>query len=245
MNIEAKNFEFTPKMTKVTVAGIIIGLISLALTFKSHHTQGWINVLINSYYFLTVGAVSLFFLCLQSITNAAWMAPYRRLTESFTKYLPVGLIIIVTMYFGLHDIYEWTHTELVAYDPILVQKTPWLNIPFFMIRMVGYVVAWIGCATMLRKLHKLQDTEHSEEINAKLLKWSAIGSVVFAFTISFSAFDWIMSIEPHWFSTIFGVYCFAGAFVATACLLVLALIQLKEWGYYEGIVTEDHLHDLV
>lgn len=244
MNIEAKNFEFTPKMTKTVIVGILIGLISLALTFKDHKTQAWINVLVNSYYFVTVGAVALFFLCIQSVTNASWMAPYKRLTESFTKFLPVGLILMLTTYFGLHDIYEWTHTELVNNDPILIQKTPWLNIPFYMIRMVIYVGAWIACATKLRSLHKKQDTEHSEAINHKLLAYGALGTLVFAIGISFSAFDWLMSIEPHWFSTIYGVYCFSGAFVATVCLLVLALLKLKELGYYKGLVTDDHMHDL-
>jgi len=244
MKLEAKNFEFSPKMQKVTIVGILIGLVTTGFAFYCDPTRSWVNVLLNNTYFAMLSASALFYMCIQGISHASWMAPYRRVTESMTRYLPVGLVVMIAMYFGLHSIYEWTHADIVANDKIIRGKTPYLNEGFFMVRVVIIFASWILFSTILRNFSKKQDTEYSEDLNNRILKWSAIGTCVFSVTVSMAAFDWLMSIEPHWFSTIFGVYVFAGAFVSTAAFLTLINIFLLNGGYLKGIVTTDHLHDL-
>jgi hypothetical protein len=244
VKLEAKNFEFSPKMQKVTIVGIIIGLISTVAAFVCDPTTAWISVLTNNVYFVMIAATALFYMCIQGIAHASWMAPYRRLTESMTTFLPVGFVLMLAMYFGMHSIYEWTHADIVMNDKIIRGKTPYLNTGFFMVRMVVMFVLWIAFSKILKGFSKQHDTEYSEELNNKIVKWSSIGTIVFSLTICMAAFDWMMSIEPHWFSTIYGVYVFAGAFVSTAAFLCLANIYLMDKGYLEGILTIEHLHDL-
>ncbi len=244
MKLEAKNFEFSPKMQKVTIAGILVGLLTTGFAFYCDPTRTWVNVLLNNVYFVMLSASALFYMCIQGISHASWMAPYRRLTESMTKFLPVGLVLMLAMYFGIHSIYEWSHVDIVANDKILQGKAPFLNEGFFMVRIVIIFASWILFSTILRNFSKKQDEEYSEDLNRRILKWSAIGTAVFSVMICLAAFDWMMSIEPHWFSTIYGVYVFAGAFVTTAAFLTLSNLFLLKKGYFKGIVTEDHLHDL-
>jgi len=144
----------------------------------------------------------------------------------------------------LHDVYHWSHEEAVAHDAILQAKSGYLNTPFFMIRTVGYFVIWSVLAFALYRVSLKQDKGHTEEHRAKMRKLSAIGMLLFAPTITFASYDWLMSIEPHWFSTIFGVYFFGGTFFGFLALMTGICVLLRQNGVLHGIVTREHFHDL-
>jgi magnesium-transporting ATPase (P-type) len=161
-----------------------------------------------------------------------------------TKFLPFSLGLMFLGYFGLHTIYEWTHHDVMMNDPILVKKIAYLNTPFFFIRMVLFFVIWIGFSKLISYLMDRWDKTKYLEQDSRIAMYSAITLVVFSLTFAFASYDWIMSIEPHWFSTIFSIYTFSGLFVGGVAFITLALIVLRMQGYLTDYVTNDHLHDL-
>src|SRR5690606_35750990 len=129
-------------------------------------------------------------------------------------------------------------------DHLIHEKAGYLNTPFFLIRAFVYFVVWVTFSVLLGKLSIQQDKGDGLALYAKMRKLTAPGLLLFALSVTFAAFDWLMSLAPHWFSTMFGVYYFAGAFQAGLALLILVTIALKKAGKLQGIVTVEHLHDL-
>lgn len=242
MNIEIKDFEFGDGVKKTSLALTAVGVLAILGSFSINKTVGWVDFLVNNLYFVTMAVSGLFFLAVTGVLQASWLTPYKRIPEAMTKFLPIGFILMLSTYFGLHTIYEWTHHDVVMNDPILREKIAWLNEAGFMSRMIIIFFAWIFAAKRLLGLSRAQD--EGLEVNHKIVASSALSIVVFALAICVAAFDWVMSVEPHWFSTIFGVYIFAGSFVSGITFIALSVIKLKEWGYLEGVVNENHYHDL-
>ncbi|MDP7320067.1 MAG: hypothetical protein QF441_05630 [Bacteriovoracaceae bacterium] len=245
MDIEKNNFEFKGGLKKVSMSLILVGVIAFLMSFSSNKVVGWVDFYVFNLYFVTIAVSSIFFLALTGVLQASWLTPYKRIAEAMSSYLPISFISMLVGCAGLHTIYEWTHKELVANDPILSEKVAWLNEPRFIITMVVIFALWIFIAKVLKNFSsKMDDAKNGESVANKLVGFSAVAIIVFSLTICLAAFDWIMSVEPHWFSTIFGVYVFAGSFVSGICFITLAVIKLRELGYLKNVVTENHLHDL-
>lgn len=242
MNTEVKNFEFGGGLKKTSFVLIGIGILATLASFTLNKTVGWVDFLVNNIYFVTVAVSGVFFLSVTGVLQASWMTPFKRIPEAMTKYLPYGFVLMLMTYFGIHSLYEWSHHDVVMNDPILVQKIAWLNTAGFMSRMVIVFMAWIFAGRRILKLSRKQD--EGEDVADKLVSSGAIGLILFSLAICIAAFDWVMSVEPHWFSTIFGIYIFAGSFVSGMSFICLITIKLKEWGYLQGIVNENHLHDI-
>jgi len=244
VNTDLKNFEFSGKMQKISIVLIVLGIAASVASFSIDKTVGWVDFIVNNLYFVTLAASGIFILSLAGVLQASWLAPYKRIPEAMTKYLPVGFVLMLCVYFGSHTIYEWTHTEMVANDPILSAKAGYLNITGFMGRMVVIFLVWIVIAKRLTGLSVKQDTDDSQSLIEKITLNSVISLILYSLSFCVAAFDWYMSVEPHWFSTIFGVYVFAGAFVTAFAFITIIVIKLKDWGYFEGVINENHLHDL-
>jgi hypothetical protein len=242
VSIESKNFEFGGGLKKTSIALMLIGVIAILASFSLNKTIAWVDFLVNNVYFVTVAVSGVFFLSVTGVLQASWLAPYKRIPEAMTKFLPYGFVLMLVTYFGLHDLYEWTHTDVVMNDPILIQKIAWLNTAGFMSRMVIIFMVWIFIGKRLLSLSKKQD--EGEDVADKLVATSAIGLVLFAFAICLASFDWLMSVEPHWFSTIYGIGVFAGSFVSGITFICLITIKLREMGYLEGVVNDNHFHDM-
>ena len=244
MNTEIKNFEFKGGLQKLSLSLMAVGVLALIASFSLDHTVGWVDYLVNTVFFVTMSVSGLFFLSITGVLQASWLTPMKRIPESMTKFLPIGFILMLAVYFGMHTIYEWTHTEMVMNDPILSQKTAWLNVPGFMIRMVIIFAVWMFFSWRQRAISAETDANPEGYNVKKVMATSSIGIIGFALAICVAAFDWVMSIEPHWFSTIFGVYIFAGSFVSGMAFITITTIKLREWGYFQGYITDNHLHDL-
>ena len=148
---------------------------------------------------------------------------------------------------GSHHIFEWTHKDVVAADPMLTAKASYLNETAARLRYAIYLVIWSFIAITFYRLSTRSDTAGKKEVIENAHKqrfWSAISLLAFAMTATFGAFDWLMSLDPHWFSTIFGVYFFAGAALSLNSLLVIIIWLLQRSGYLRGVVTSEHYHDL-
>ncbi|EQA38712.1 putative membrane protein [Leptospira inadai serovar Lyme str. 10] len=159
-------------------------------------------------------------------------------------FLPVAGVLLVILTLGAHDLYEWTHDEVVAHDHLLQHKKPLLNMRFFAGILVFLSVVWSAFGYLFYKRSVAQDSDKDvkhTQFNAKL---SGGFIVFFALSFSLVSFEVIMSLTPHWFSTMFGVYCFAAAYQAGLSSLVVAAYFLKKKGYLGNLVNENHIHDL-
>lgn len=235
----------TPKQLQLALwAFVAAGAVCTYLAFKADTPRAWSVFLVNHFYFLCLGLGGVFFAAIQWITGAMWSAPIRRVSEAFTAYLPFVVLTTVVIFVGLHSIYHWTHTDVVQADPILKGKAGYLNPTFFMIRNVIALAIWWFFASQLVKNSVAQDQSGSLQYTDKNKVLSCIFIILFAITFTMASFDQIMSLDPHWFSTMFGVYCFSGLFYSNLAATALLTIYLRRKGLLKDIVNDNHLHDL-
>ena len=186
----------------------------------------------------------LFFVLLHFLTRAGWSVVVRRLAEHVMGTLPLFVVLFLPLAFGFYEIYPWSDPEVVAHDPLLAGKEPFLNPRGFLFRSAAYLVIWAVTAQWFRRRSLAQDASGDTAITKRLQTLSAPAMVLFAVTLSFASFDWIMSLDPHWYSTIFGVYVFSGCAVGILALLALLVEGLQRGGLIEQAVTTEHRHDI-
>lgn len=231
-------------MRLLWIAFAAIGTLAFVAGLKMDPSRAWAAFVQGHFYFMSLALGGIFFASIQWVTGAMWSAPVRRIMESFTAYLPFVLVSFAILYFGMHDLYPWTHAEHVKGDPVLEGKAGYLSIGFFFIRNFVAIALWILFTRKLVGNSLAQDKTKDYALTVNNRVWSPAFLAVFAITFTMSSFDQLMSLDPHWFSTMFGVYCFSGLFYATLALITILAIQLKRSGRLEGIVNDNHLHDL-
>ncbi len=242
-------YEFKSRNRMIAGAMIIIGVIAIAAQFVTHHEQTWANLLMNNFMFLAFGLGATFFLALQYVAEVGWSTVIKRQLEAIGLVLPVaGLIMVLIFFFGGGHLYHWmdagiTDPKAANYDKIIAGKSAYLNAPFFWVRVVLYFCIWSYGIMTLRKNSLLMDQGDSTAIWKKTRRFCCGFLVLFAVTESTMAWDFIMSIETHWYSTLFGWYTFAGIFITSLIGLAFTVTYLKSKGYLQE-VTEHHLHDI-
>jgi len=230
----------------ITLTLIIIGAGTILFGLISDPKRTWANYLIVNYYFLSLALGGAFFLVIQSISQSGWSAAFRRLPEAMMAYIPFAAVFFLLLWFGIHDLYHWSDSDAVANDTLLQHKSVFLNVPFFFLRMIICFTLWIILTRLLRKNSLLEDLAGPETIIAlfsKSERYSKIFIFVFAITFSLSTFDWIMSIDVHWFSTIFALKNLVASFLHGVSILALIIFILYKRGYFP-FLNEYHLHDL-
>lgn len=186
---------------------------------------------------------ALFFTMVQHITRAGWSVTVRRLAENIAGTLPYLLLLFVPILFGFDTLFHhWVHPDPA--DTVLAGKAAWLNKPFFFVRVAIYFACWIGLAWYFRSKSLQQDETGDPAISLRLARVAAPGLLLFALSTTFAAFDWIMSLDPHWFSTIFGLTYFSGGFMAFVAFTILLARWLGRRGYLREAITTEHYHDL-
>jgi hypothetical protein len=232
----------------ITFTLISLGAVSFLLGLLSDPQRAWANYLIVNYYFLSLSIGASFFFVLQSISQSGWSSAFKRVPEAMMAYIPFAAIFFLLIYFGIHQLYHWSHEEVVAGDPVLQHKAAFLNIPFFTIRMVICFILWIFLTFLLRKTSLKEDmlnTGDQDRILSLFRKselYSKIFIFILAITFSFSAFDWIMSIDAHWSSTIFALKNLVAAFLHGVSIITLIVFILYKKGYFP-FLNKYHLHD--
>ncbi|HID38061.1 MAG TPA: hypothetical protein EYP36_00905 [Calditrichaeota bacterium] len=224
-------------------AGIIALLISVAGYFFDSQ-QFFASYLVAYLFWVSITLGALFFVMLFHLTGTAWGIVLRRIIEAVMMTIPLMAIMFIPIILGMHDLYHWSHADAVAADPILQKKAGYLNVTFFVIRSAVYFGLWYLIARKLYKTSLAMDENPSVEQVKKLRKISAPGMIVFALTISFAAFDWLMSLDPHWYSTIFGLYYFSGALLGALGIFLLIALHLRAKGILVEEIKVDHYHDL-
>jgi hypothetical protein len=230
------------KTAFVVMALIGIACFTIGLTQDPH--RAWAAFVQNHFYFMCLGLGGVFFAALQWLTGAMWSAPIRRVSESFSAYLPFAVISIAILYFGIHDIYKWSDAAFVKGDIVLEGKSGYLSPIFFIVRQFIAVGVWILFAKKMIGNSIAQDATGDYAFTLRNRALAPAFLALFGITFTMSAFDQLMSLDPHWFSTMFGVYCFAGLFYANLALTCLLSIHLVRNGKLQGIVNDNHIHDL-
>ncbi len=223
---------------------LIIGIVSAILAYQFDPMRASFNNIISLLLIVSVGMGAIFLVALEHIAGAVWSVPFRRIAEHQGFIFLAMPLLALPILFNMHDIFEWTHLDVVMNDPILYQKSPYLNEGFFYARSIGiFVVMTLFLFIYLRNSNK-QDTTQSQKttkINALI---SAAFMPLFAISITMIAIDYAMSLEPHWFSTIFGVYYFAGTFATAMAVLTLITLSLKSNGNLLKQINGNHYYSM-
>ena len=207
----------------------------------------WSALYVALFFFFMISLATLAFYAIQHASQAGWPVVLFRVMEAITAYLPIGAILLFVFFvlssLHMNHLFTWMDPEVVAHDELIQNKSGYLNVPFFLIRAAIYMAGWIWYRQYSRKLTLAQDNASDLSNYTKLFKSSAAFLVFFLVTESMMSWDWIMSLDPHWFSTLFGWYVFASMIVSAITTIALISIYLKGKGYLE-FVNDSHLHDL-
>lgn len=237
-------FQLPASIRNAALACAVLGAAAFGYGVMSEAWRGWSNGLISAYYFVSIAVGAAFVLAVMHVTKAGWGIVVRRVPEAMATWLPLGLVTLgAVTYFGMPHLYEWSHAETVAKDHLLQHKQPLLNRAAFFGGMVFMIGGWAALVFAMRRHSIAQDHDGDEKHTHANVRLGGIFLVFFGLTITFGALQWLMSTEPHWFSTMFGVYQFAGAHVAAAAVITLFTIGLQRGGFLPN-VNENHLHDL-
>ena len=233
---------------------IAIGLISTVYAFINDSHAAWTSLIFNNYFFLGISIFAVFFVALQHVAEAGWSTVIKRVPEAIMTFLPyacaVMIFIVVAAMLHWNHIYHWMEEGIMIegapnYDKIIAGKEAYLNPIFFLVRSIIYVVVWIYCAKRLRDISLQGDLEGGIGENSynKGITVSAWFIVFFAVSSSMASWDWIMSIDTHWFSTLFGWYIFSEWSAIGFTTILLFCLFLKKQGYLQDL-NDSIIHDL-
>ncbi len=241
---EPSPFLFLNKYKCVCASLIFIGLMGFIFGLNIDAQRTWQAYLMGLFFFTSLAVISVFFLALQYLTNARWSVNIRRIFEAFTAFIPYAFVLTIGLFFGGPYLYKWLNPEIVATDALLQHKEAYLNLNAFIIRSVIIFVGWILFARKIVGNSLKQDITGEDSLISKIVPYSIGFIIFFALSYSVLSVDLLMSLEPHWFSTIFGVYTFSGSMQAFFAGAILLILFLKKKGLFNEMVTTDHLHDL-
>lgn len=262
------NTTYTFKSTtrNITFGLMGIGLITMIAGFLTdhapegvsheeyHHTRFWANMLVNGYFYMGIGLLATFFMALQYAAEVAWSVAVKRVYEAVSSYLPVGAIIMFLIILAgqlhVHHLYHWMDTDTIdptspKYDEVIANKHGYFGAGnwFFWLRTIAYLVIWSLFQRGFRKRSIEEDMQGGTAIHYKNMGKAAVFLVFFAVTSSTSAWDWMMSLDVHWFSTMYGWYAFSGMWISAMITIIMFTLYLKRRGYLQE-VNESHIHDI-
>lgn len=231
---------------------IAIGVVAIVMGFMTDKTRIWAVLLQNDFYFTAMALAGTFFIAFNYAAQAGWAVGIKRVPEAMSGFLKYGMVgLILIFIFGHHDLYHWTHHTFAElsdpngefFDPVLAGKLGYLNIPFYLSRLILYGTLWVSFTFVLRRHSLQEDIDGNITHYKRSVTLSAIFLAIFAVSSSMAAWDILMSIDAHWFSTMFGWYTFAGLFVSGLAMMAMFILYLKSKGYMDH-VSESHLHDV-
>lgn len=225
------------------------GLITSALGYFLNADQFFFSYIVSFTFFTGIALASLVMIMIHHVTKSSWGTVIRRIPEVFASNLWIWSIFFIPIFFGIHNLFHWSHPELIDpssthFDTILGGKAGYLNVTFFIIRQFIYFLIWGYLGHKLYKTSIDLDNTGDWGITVLMRKISAPGIVLFSLSIAFASFDWLMSLDPHWFSTMFSVYFFSIIFQALFPVLILIVLLLHRMGLLTNTIRPVHIYDL-
>ncbi len=238
--------EFHPPSALVTQLCVLVALggagalVGLALAPE----RTWAGLLLSAIWLLGVGLGGVAFVALQYVSGAGWSVAFRRVPEAMSAALPAGAALLAVILLGHPSLYPWTGKLWQDPEGTLWFKRAWLSQPFFLIRAAVYLAVWLTFAQAIVRNSRRQDAGGGAEFTRRNARLSAAFLVVFGVTFCAASFDWILSLEPEWYSTIFGVYNFAGVMSSGLAVLIILAVWLQRQEVLPRVLTGQHLLDL-
>jgi hypothetical protein len=229
-----------------TMAGgcALLGAVVCAILGPANQKQFFFSWLVSYLFFLSLALGALFFVLIQYASEGGWGVVVRRIGETSFATIPVMAVLFLPLLFGLHDLYSWSVPGAADHDALLRWKAPYLNVPFFLIRAAIFFGSWSLIAVLYYRGSRGQDTTGDPAVSVRLRRVAGPAIIVLALTTAFASVDWIMSLTPHWYSTMFGVYFFSGSFVGFIAWLSVVAVMMRRAGLLDTVVTAEHLHDI-
>jgi hypothetical protein len=227
----------------VALAVGVVGAALLVLGFLVAREEFFRAYLVGYLYWLGVALGSLALAMLYHLTGGGWGVAARRILEAASRTLPALALLFLPLAFGLEVLYEWAREEAVAGDAILQHKAEYLNAGAWLARAAVYFAVWLALALLLNRWSARQDEAPSPGLILRMRRLAAPGLVAYVLTISFAAMDWVMSLDPHWYSTIYGVWLLAGHGIAALAFLILVAGFLARRPPLAGVLQKVHFHD--
>jgi hypothetical protein len=242
-----QSYQAPPEVDRLMrTAGLIgvVGIIASVVGAIGNPEQFFRSYLVAFMFVLAPALGGMALMMVHHLSGGAWGIGIRRLFEAGSRTIPLLALAFIPIVFGMHHLFEWTHLDVVAKDPILQQKQPYLNTSFFIIRAVIYFAVWSGLALMLTSMSKKQDTNPmTEEGTSRFGSIAAPGLVLYVLTFSFASFDWVMSLDPHWYSTVFGLLMVVGQGLSALTFTVAIGFSLSRTPAMESALTPNKFHD--
>jgi hypothetical protein len=223
-------------MTAVGFLGVVAAYVGV------RPERFWANWILWFLYVLTAGLGCLFIVALEHLVGARWSVPIRRVPERISSLVVFVVPVALVALLSLPVLYPWARPEATN-NPIIAGKAPWLNVPFFALRVIGCLALWVVSHRVLMGGSVKQDLTKDPMFSVRAGRFAPAFMAIFALTVTVVAFDWISSLEPEWYSDIFGIYIFAGSFLAGLAATSIAVVHLMERGRLPG-VRPDHLYNL-
>jgi hypothetical protein len=212
------------------VAMTLLGVAGAALVYiNAGPARFWANWIVWTLFLLTIGLGNLFLVVLERLVGAHWSVPMRRVPERIASLISLAVPLLIIAFFGVPVLFPWTFPE-AAHNPILVAKAPWLNLPFFAIRLALCSLVWLLFYSFYVRGSLRQDQSKDAAFTIRARKLAPLFMVAFFFTVTILAFDWISGLEPEWYSDMFGVYLFAGTFLSGIAAMALGVLGLIRRG---------------
>jgi hypothetical protein len=228
----------------VLMFAALIAVVLCAVGYWQDPTRFFRSYMVAFAFTAAIGLGAFFFVMVQFLTGAAWSVTVRRIMENIMITLPVGALLFIPVAFGLKDIYSWADTAMVAADPVLKLKAGYLSQNAFLIRTYIFFALWSLWIFSIYRQSTKQDTEKSIRQMHIASRWSAPGLFLVVVVGTLASFDWLMSIEPKWYSTIFGLYILTGGALAFFSVVTLVALGFRRAGILTRAITMEHFHDL-
>jgi hypothetical protein len=222
----------------------LISVLACVAGYLQDPTRFFHSYMVAFSFTATIGLGAFFFVMVQSLTGSAWSVTMRRIMENIMITLPMGALLFIPIAYGLHDIYSWTQPDLVSADAVLRGKSGFLNERFFLIRTAAYFVLWSIWIFAISRQSTKQDTERSVRQMHIVSRWSAPGLFLVVVVGTMASYDWLMSLEPKWYSTIFGLFILAGGAVSFWATMTLICLGFRRAGILKHAINIEHYHDL-
>ncbi|HKJ31218.1 MAG TPA: hypothetical protein VKA34_05285 [Balneolales bacterium] len=238
-----------PEDNKATTSLFVIGavgLIASAIGYFVNREQFYFSYLTSFAFIASLTLASLMYVMLQHLTHSSYSVVFRRVPEVIAKNIIYIAILFIPIFFGMHYLFEWTHwtPQEIAASKVLPYKAPFLNYKFYIIRYFIYFGIWSFFGYRMYKISIKMDETGDWGLQTLLRRTSGPGLFLFAITVAFASFDWLMELDPHWYSTIFGIYFFAMSFQAFFAMLILILLYMRKKGILANTITDKHFSDL-
>ncbi len=229
---------------KVFLAIAGLGGIGCVVSYLQNPQVFFSSYLTAFVFFMCIALGSLFFVMVHHLAKSGWNVTVRRIAENIAANLPWMTLLFIPLLFGISYLFYWTHADVQLEDKLIQSKHAYLNLPFFYIRAAFYFLVWTFFGRWFLMTSVKQDNTGDALLTDKMAKYSTFGMILFAFTQTFFIFDWVMSIDAHWYSTMFGVYYFAGSVVCAYATIIIVSYLLRVTGNLKESITVEHYHDL-